>query len=615
MVSLLNFVTLAVLVVHAGLLAYVVLYKRLRQIELQWLAAVIAVSALVVATFLIPPDLRIAGKFGRGFLLILGLIGLLGTFGSLMIEDMTDGAHHRRLITGWWAFISGWVVLLVLAALLSPTLTIGQPNWLLGVLPAPDLPTLITLPGMAVAAIALPALGFYLFYQALLPEVANRALYWVLESAILLTAVVLMGGGNYTLAVLGMAALVAVLIGATTAFARHRVFDIRGGLNQSIIMVLMMGFTAVTLFGILYTVTGLDLHNRPNGLSVLVGLAAVTALLLIPVRQLLEALFRRLISQPIIEPTLAMRGYSQQVAQAVELDELAQAASLTLNRVMGIRRSGLMLVNGTFDQELELLMIPGGSFGPETRGRTLNIPLSSSLFRALARDQRAVSQFDLEFDPHYRDMSEKNRTFFARLQMSAYAPIIMDNVLMGVLVCGPRQNDVAYFPADLELLTTLAHQTGFALRNARLVADLQHLNATMRSLNGGLEGANRELARLDSVKTDFVTIASHELRTPLAQIRGYTDIIDTINDQGMLDQDQTTVLVNNLRKATERMEELISAMLDVSQLDVNAMDLRFTQTATDTVLRLAIEPLTDAIKQRKQSLMVRGVKGLPPVQA
>jgi signal transduction histidine kinase len=75
------------------------------------------------------------------------------------------------------------------------------------------------------------------------------------------------------------------------------------------------------------------------------------------------------------------------------------------------------------------------------------------------------------------------------------------------------------------------------------------------------------------------------------------------------------VLVNNLRKATERMEELISAMLDVSQLDVNAMDLRFTQTSIDSVLRLAIEPLTDAIKQRKQSLMVRGVKGLPGVQA
>ncbi|MBC8097878.1 MAG: HAMP domain-containing histidine kinase, partial [Armatimonadetes bacterium] len=162
---------------------------------------------------------------------------------------------------------------------------------------------------------------------------------------------------------------------------------------------------------------------------------------------------------------------------------------------------------------------------------------------------------------------------------------------------------------------TLAQQTGFALRNARLVSDLQHLNATMRALNRGLGDANSELAQLDSVKTDFVTIASHELRTPLAQIRGYTDIIDTINEQGMLDQSQTTVLVTNLRKATERMEELIAAMLDVSQLDVDAMDLRFAPTTIESVTRQAIEPLTDAIRQRKLSLLVRGMKGLPQLEA
>jgi signal transduction histidine kinase len=63
------------------------------------------------------------------------------------------------------------------------------------------------------------------------------------------------------------------------------------------------------------------------------------------------------------------------------------------------------------------------------------------------------------------------------------------------------------------------------------------------------------------------------------------------------------------------MEELIAAMLDVSQLDVNAMDLRFTQTTPETVIRMAIEPLADAIKQRKLSLSVRGLRGLPMIEA
>ncbi len=123
------------------------------------------------------------------------------------------------------------------------------------------------------------------------------------------------------------------------------------------------------------------------------------------------------------------------------------------------------------------------------------------------------------------------------------------------------------------------------------------------------------MRRLDSVKSDFITIASHELRTPLAQVLGYADIIGALNEQGTLDSEQIAEMVGNLRKASERMEELIAAMLDVSQLDVNAMNLHYTETSIDAVVRTAIEPLTDAIRQRKLNLSAYGLRGLPPLEA
>jgi signal transduction histidine kinase len=130
-----------------------------------------------------------------------------------------------------------------------------------------------------------------------------------------------------------------------------------------------------------------------------------------------------------------------------------------------------------------------------------------------------------------------------------------------------------------------------------------------------LEGAKDQMERLDSVKTDFITVASHELRTPLAQIRGYTDILDALNDSGMLDEDQIAGMVVNLRKASERMEELIAAMLDVSQLDVDAMDLHFAPISVEQVLRAAIEPLTDAVRSRRLAVTARGLRELPVIQA
>ncbi|PJF40964.1 MAG: histidine kinase, partial [Candidatus Thermofonsia Clade 1 bacterium] len=75
------------------------------------------------------------------------------------------------------------------------------------------------------------------------------------------------------------------------------------------------------------------------------------------------------------------------------------------------------------------------------------------------------------------------------------------------------------------------------------------------------------------------------------------------------------MMTANIRKATERLEALIADMLDVSRLGLDAMDLRFMPTTLDAVIRLSIEPLQESIRQRKLQLTVRGLKGLPEIEA
>ncbi|MBC8098442.1 MAG: hypothetical protein H7Y11_03290, partial [Armatimonadetes bacterium] len=569
---------LMIVLAHIGIVLYAALRMTNQRERLPWLAGMVTLSAVAIGVFmLIAPDGVVANKIGRGVWLMLALGALLGLFGALVIVDLSQPSQRRRLLTGWGALMAVWATLLLLAVLTTPGVAIPRSIWVANPT-ATDFAALVAIIGFALSGLVLIGLGFSFFYQARLPESANRALFWVLAGAALLTGIVLISSNDRLLTLLGITVQTIVLAGAAYACVQHRVFDIRGNLSQTLTLLLLTVLTAALLFGTLYAVTGLNLNARRDGLSVIAGLALLVALLYIPMRRLLEVLIDRLFNVRLVDPSQATREFNRRVAHAVELDDLAQLASLTLNRVLGVRRSGLILVNSSAQDSLELMLIPGGSFGAETKDKTVSIPVGSMFYRAIAADHRAVTQFDLEYDAQYADVGEPALGFFKQLQMSAYAPIIMDNIMMGLLVAGPKLTDAAYTQGDIQLLMTLAQQTGFALRNARLVSDLQHLNATMRALNRGLGDANSELAQLDSVKTDFVTIASHELRTPLAQIRGYTDIIDTINEQGMLDQSQTTVLVTNLRKATERMEELIAAMLDVSQLDVDAMDLRFAPT-------------------------------------
>ncbi len=330
----------------------------------------------------------------------------------------------------------------------------------------------------------------------------------------------------------------------------------------------------------------------------------------LPIRQLADTLISLVLRGSLrTDTTEITRRYTQQIANAVELNQLVEGSTQALNDLLRVRRSALILVNDAGDATAEITLLP---MAPDRAARAY-LTKDGSLYKHFALEGSSLSQFDLEFNPRFKSLPEI--AFFRETGLSAYAPILMDRTLIGVLACGAKLSDAPFTVHDFQLLSTMASQTGTVLRNARLVADLRKLNQGMQALNINLEEAKEQMEKLDEVKTDFVTIASHELRTPLAQVRGYTDIMDALNEGGALDQDKMSGLVGNLRKATERMEELIAAMLDVSQLDVNAMNLHFTQTSLESVMRMAIEPLTDAIKQRKLTLAARGLRGLPIVQA
>lgn len=607
--SLVSAIILITALAHVLLLIYIQTRRTSMRVGKRWLSITVFLSLLASATYFLPREAQIAGRLANGFALVLALVALLVAYGVVVIRDV-----FKRQLRFWPVIGTLWLALIAVAALLTPDASIGQPEWLVSAFTQPDAPTLLTLGGMALASLFLIGITFYAFYIALLPEVANRALFWVLNTATVLLSVLLAISGTEAWLAVSAITLFISMTGATYSQVSYRVFDIRGGMTSAGRTLLFIIVTLLVIFGTLYAFDRLP-RSSPNDELLIMGiLALIAASVYVLGGQVIGSLLR-LFLPSVTNPTRAARRYSQQVSKAVELDQLVEVATETLNSVMGTRRSGLILVNDTRlnNDRVELLVMrsPALSDIKDPKGY---VSKKGPIYQRLAAEQVPISQFDIEFSPGFAALDAAERQFFRSLNMSAYAPIIVETVVIGILMCGAKINDAPYYARDLELLATMADQTGVALRNARLVADLRHLNASMKALNDGLEEANSQLEKLDSVKTDFITIASHELRTPLAQIRGYTDIIDALNEQGMLDKDQIAGMVANLRKAIERTEELITAMLDVSQLDVNAMDLRFAQIAPESIVRMAIEPLTDAIRQRKLTLSARGLRGLPTIQ-
>ena len=72
------------------------------------------------------------------------------------------------------------------------------------------------------------------------------------------------------------------------------------------------------------------------------------------------------------------------------------------------------------------------------------------------------------------------------------------------------------------------------------------------------------LREADELKSTFLQAVSHELRTPLSAVRGYSETLDTHRER--LEDEQVADMLSRLRGASERLDELLTDLLDVERL-------------------------------------------------
>jgi signal transduction histidine kinase len=594
-----------------GYLALLVIsFRRRAQLGrlFRWVAAALVAALLMQVSYLLPPDAGLSA-FPTPALAVLLTSVLLAAFTCESIAYLIQrGTRPVLALSVVWLTGLG-----VLTAQAGASAVIGQPGWYGRTLGQPgDTLGLVVLSGWLVLSAINLGYVFYSFSRAELPELANRVLFWVLVVPLLPLGAVMGSSGGAVLQEAGWGLMFVGLAGMLYGALSHRVFDIRRFMRAFVVTGVITLITAVFIMLALFIDRSLPDEVRFSR-TVLALVAGAAAVLYLPVRAAATWLLGRAVGNPQNESTTAVRRFSDRVASVVELREVADITLDALRETLNVRGGMLLLANTASDGAIILEpMVSNSTPRPPSPAK---LPRDNTLALELFQKRLPLLQYDLEFSRRFTTALPADlKQFFKQLKMAAYAPIMLREQAVGVLAAGAKVNDDPFYPTDLDLLATLANQTGVTLRNARLVTEMRRAGAEMKGLNENLLHTKERLENLDKVKTDFVTIASHELRTPLAQIRGYTDILEAMNEQGMLDTDQMNSMTTNLRKATDRLEKLIADMLDVSQLGLDAMDLRFAPTTIEAVLRMAIEPLSESVKQRKLQLTARGLRGLPQIQ-
>jgi signal transduction histidine kinase len=121
--------------------------------------------------------------------------------------------------------------------------------------------------------------------------------------------------------------------------------------------------------------------------------------------------------------------------------------------------------------------------------------------------------------------------------------------------------------------------------------------------------ANRELARLEQAKTDFISIAAHELKTPLTLIQGYVNILRDLDIAN-----QTATLADGINRGAERMGTIINDMLDLSALDMNKVVLVLESVNLKHIFEVIITQLEGVFQDRHQTVTM-DLTALPLIDA
>ncbi len=117
----------------------------------------------------------------------------------------------------------------------------------------------------------------------------------------------------------------------------------------------------------------------------------------------------------------------------------------------------------------------------------------------------------------------------------------------------------------------------------RDVTRMKNVTEELRRANVELELANKELTKLDELKTNFLNIASHELRTPLTSIMGFTEFVadGMLGELNVRQKDALSKVLSN----SDRLARLINNILDISLIQAGGLELNIAELDLSELIR------------------------------
>ena len=126
-----------------------------------------------------------------------------------------------------------------------------------------------------------------------------------------------------------------------------------------------------------------------------------------------------------------------------------------------------------------------------------------------------------------------------------------------------------------------------------------------------LEKTNLELRKIDSMKSEFVSVASHELRTPLAAIKNAVQLMLS-GKTGELNENQKQFL-SMAERNINRLTNILNDLLDLSRIESGRIEFKFQNIKLQEIIELAASSLGPHADVKSIQIDVELPQSLPAI--
>ena len=299
---------------------------------------------------------------------------------------------------------------------------------------------------------------------------------------------------------------------------------------------------------------------------------------------------------------IALQKVSSTISRSMDFTEVVQFIADSIQSEIGFQGGvvnfineeeksiyiGAMTKNEVINQAVKIL--PQNPFDYKVLlTEKNNLAVKSIITGEIQKSNKVYDLFRPAIDEKIGEVLQKT----LNIKSAISVPIYSENKIIGSIDFFIKKQVKEIKAIDIEVMKSLADQTGLVIGNIRLYKQIREKNVALKQ-------ANVHLKKLDEAKSEFLSIASHQLRTPLTGIKGYLSMI-LEGDYGKIGLKQKKI-IKDAFNASDRMSRLINVFLNVSRIESGHLKLDYTNLDLTKLIQECVKDLKTAAQDRGLNL-------------